>query len=111
MEYAEGVAQGRMGRRADEPDDISRKVTNAASEVREGITNFVDGVKNKIPGDAVRKMSDSACEVTDQVRGYIEDRGIRGLTADVTDVIRRYPTPALLCGVLIGVLLARPRGD
>lgn len=111
MDYAEGVAQGRMGRRGDEPDDISRKVSNAASEVREGITNFVEGVKQKIPGDAVRKMSDTACEVTDQIRGYIEDRGIRGLTDDVTDVIRRYPMPALLCGVLIGALLARPRGD
>ena len=111
MDYAEGVPQDRMGRREDEPDDIGRKVSNAASEVREGITNFVDGVKQKIPSDAVRKMSDTAGEVTDQVRGYIEDRGIRGLTDDVTDVIRRYPMPALLCGVLIGVLLARPRGD
>ena len=111
MDYAEGVAQGRIGGRGDETDDISRKITNAASEVREGITNFVDGVKKKIPGDAVRKMSDTACEVTDQVRGYIKDHGVRGLTDDVTDVIRRYPMPALLCGVLIGVLLAHPRGD
>ncbi len=43
MDYAEGVAQGRMGRREDERDDIGRKVSNAASEVRAGITNFVDG--------------------------------------------------------------------
>lgn len=56
-------------------------------------------------------MSETVSQVSDQVRGYIEDRGIRGLTDDVTDVIRRYPVPALLCGVLIGVLLARPRGD
>ena len=111
MDHAEGVNQNSIGRRVDEPDDISRKVSNAASEVREGITNFVEGVKQKIPGDAVRKMSATACEVTDQIRGYIEDRGIRGLTDDVADVIRRYPMPALLCGVLIGVLLARPRGD
>lgn len=111
MDKAEGVSQGRIGRRGDEPDDISRKVSNVASEVREGISNFVDGVKEKIPGDAVRKMSETVSQVSDQVRGYIEDRGIRGLTDDVTDVIRRYPVPALLCGVLIGVLLARPRGD
>ncbi len=61
MDYAEGVNQGRIGRREDELDDISRKLSNAASEVREGITNFVDGVKKKIPSDAVRKMSDTAC--------------------------------------------------
>ena len=112
MDYAEGVTQDRIGRREDElDDDISRKVSNAASGVREGITNFVDGIRKKIPGDAVRKVSDTACEVTDQFRGYIEYRGIRGLTNDFTDVIRRYPMPALLCGVLVGVLLARPRGD
>ena len=102
MDYTESVAEGRVDRGADEPDDISRKVINAASEVREGITHFVDGVKKKIPVDAVRKMSDTACEVTAHVREYIEDRGIRGFTNDVTDALRRYPMPALLCGVLIG---------
>ncbi len=114
------------GRSGDELGDINRKgnnvASNVASEVREGINKIVDGVKEKISTDAVRKVSETANQmgdqvrgyanqVGDQVRGYIEDRGMRGLAADATDVIRRYPVPAVVLGVLIGVLLARPRGD
>ena len=118
--------QGRTNRGGDEPGDINRKVnnvaSNVASEVREGITKIVDGVKEKLSTDAVRKVTETANQVGDQVRGYanqvgdqvrgyIEDRGMRGLAADTTDVIRRYPVPAVVLGILIGVLLARPRGD
>ena len=111
MDDAEGVSQGRLDRRGDGSNNVGRKVSNLASEAREGIINFVEGVKEKIPADAARKISETASQVTHQVRGYIEDRGIRGVKDDVTDVVRRYPVPALLCGVLIGVLLTRPRGD
>ena len=106
-----GASQGRFDPRSDMPDGVNRKASHLASEVRHGISKFVDGVKEKIPAHAVREVRETASQVSDQVRGYIEERGIRGLADDVTDVIRRYPMPALLCGVLIGILLARPRGD
>ena len=114
MNNAEG-GQGRIDRASDELGDVNRKVNNVAanvaSEVREGINKIVDGVKEKISTTTVRKVSETANQVGDQVRGYIEDRGMRGLAADATDVIRRYPVPAVVLGVLIGILLARPRGD
>jgi gas vesicle protein len=90
---------------------LTGKGAKVAADVREGISNFVDGVKEKMSGDAVRKVSEAAGKVKDQVRGYVEDRGIGGLADDVTDTIRRYPVSAMLCGILIGVLIARPRGD
>jgi hypothetical protein len=108
---AEGVFQGKLDSGGDGPHDIGGRVSNAASEARQGIINFVESAKSKIPADPVRKLSETASQVTQQVRGYIDDRGIRGLTDDVTDVVRRYPVPALLCGVLIGMLLARPGKD
>ena len=110
MNNAEGN-QGRIDRSGDELGDISRKGSNVASEVRDGIGKIVDGVKEKISTDAVRKVSETATQVSDQVRGYIEDRGMRGLADDAAAVIRRYPMPAVALGILIGVLLARPRGD
>ena len=109
MNNAEGT-QGRIDQSGDELGDIKRKASNVASEVREGFSKIVDDVKEKISTDAVRKVSETASHVSDSVKGYIEDRGMRGLAADATDVIRRYPVPALLLGVVIGALLARPRG-
>jgi hypothetical protein len=110
MNNTEG-SQGRIDGSGDELGDINRKATNIASEVREGISKIVDGVKERISTDAVRKVSETASQVSDQVRGYIDDRGMRGLANDATAVIRRYPVPAVVLGVLVGVLLARPRGD
>jgi hypothetical protein len=110
MNNAEG-SQGRIDRSGDELGDINPKGSNVASEVRDGIGKIVDGVKEKISTDAVRKVSETASQVSDQVKGYIEDRGMRGLADDATAVIRRYPVPAVVLGILIGVLLARPRGD
>ena len=111
MANAESGSQGIGAQTGNVADDLTRKAGNVASEVREGLSKIVDEVKDKIAGDAIRKVSETASQVSGQVRGYIEDRGVRGLADDVTDVIRRYPMPALLCGVLIGVLLARPRGN
>lgn len=78
-----------------------------AAEVRSGLSNVVDGVKEKISGESVRKLGEAA----GRIRNYVDDRGFQGVTDDVTKVIRQYPVPAMLFGILIGVLLARPRGD
>jgi hypothetical protein len=37
---------------------------------------------------------------------YLEDHGLKGIGADVTNLIRQNPVPALLVGVGIGALLA-----
>jgi hypothetical protein len=38
---------------------------------------------------------------------YLEDRGLDGIGADVTSIIRRHPVPALVIGFGIGILAAR----
>ena len=115
MANTEDFSRGNFSGSSEEKDinGLSGKAGKVAADVREGISNFVDGVKEKVSvsGDAVRKVTEAAGKVKDQVQGYVEDRGIGGLADDITDTIRRYPVSAMLCGILIGVLIARPRGD
>ena len=88
-------------------DKAAAATGKIAADVRTGFSSVVDKVKGKVTGDSVRKIGEAA----GTIRNYVDDRGIQGLTDDVTKVIRQYPVPAMLFGILIGVLLARPRGD
>jgi hypothetical protein len=100
----ETIDRGRINEATDKAATATGKIV---ADVRAGISNAVDGVKDKLSGDSVRKIGEAA----GKIKTYVDDRGIQGLTDDVTKVIRQYPVAALLCGVVIGVLLARPRGD
>lgn len=104
MANEETINRGRLTEATDKAATTTGKI---AAEVRSGFTNVVDGVKEKISGESVRKIGEAA----GKVRHYVDDRGIQGLTDDVTKVIRQYPVPAMLFGILIGMLLARPRGN
>lgn len=104
MSNEETINRGRINEATDKAATTAGKI---AADVRAGITNVVDGVKDKISGDSVRKIGETA----GKIRNYVDDRGIQGLSDDVTQVIRQYPVAAMVCGVLIGILLARPRGD
>ena len=88
-------------------DKAAAATGKIAADVHTGFSNVVDKVKEKFSGDPVRKIGEAA----GSIRNYVDDRGLQGLTDDVTKVIRRYPVPAMLFGILIGVLLARPRKD
>jgi hypothetical protein len=38
---------------------------------------------------------------------YLQEEGLQGIAADVTNMIRRNPVPAMLVGVAVGFLIAR----
>jgi hypothetical protein len=44
------------------------------------------------------------------VAAAVQDRGVQGLSEDLTGLIRRYPVPALLIGLGIGYVLGRSFG-
>jgi hypothetical protein len=100
----ETIQRGRLNEVTDKAATTGAKI---AADVRAGLSNVVDGVKDKISGDSVRKIGEAA----GKIRNYVDDRGVQGMSDDVTSVIRRYPVTAMLFGVVIGVLLARPRGE
>jgi len=55
----------------------------------------------------------AATVVTDTVAGaaaYLQEKGVQALPGDLARLIRRYPVPAVLIGLGIGLLLGRTLG-
>jgi len=61
-----------------------------------------------------QEMAGSAATVvTDTAAGvgtYVQEKGLQGLSDELTQLIRRYPVPALLVGLGIGFVIARTIG-
>jgi hypothetical protein len=49
----------------------------------------------------------AAADALERTGRYVEEEGLRGMTNDLAELIRRNPIPALLLGVGLGFLLAR----
>jgi hypothetical protein len=51
--------------------------------------------------------SESVADRLESGGRYIREEGLSGITEDLTEMVRRNPVPALLCGVALGFMLAR----
>jgi hypothetical protein len=60
----------------------------------------------EVAGAAATTVTDTAAEAGT----YLQDRGVEGLSEDLTGLIRRHPVPALLIGLGIGYVLGRSFG-
>jgi hypothetical protein len=95
-------------------------VTSAAQGVASSVTETVGTAATKaqeMAGSAATKAQEiagsAATVVTDTAAGvgtYVQEKGLQGLSEDLTQLIRRYPVPALLVGLGIGFVLARTIG-
>jgi hypothetical protein len=86
------------GQRADE----------ATASVGHGIRSFAGALREKLPHEGMLgSASSTVADTLDRSGRYLEEEGLRGLASDVTDLVRRYPIPALLIGLGIGYLIAR----
>jgi hypothetical protein len=73
--------QSSVGRLNDVTDKAATTGARIAADVRAGLSNVVDGVKDKISGDSVRKIGEAA----GKIRNYVDDRGVQGMSDDVTE--------------------------
>jgi uncharacterized protein YjbJ (UPF0337 family) len=99
--YTRERAQQEVDRRLQEhgqkPSGVTARVTGAAQEAASRVT----------------ETAATAAAVTDTAAGagtYLQDRGVEGLSEDLTGLIRRHPVPALLIGLGIGYVLGRSFG-
>jgi uncharacterized protein YjbJ (UPF0337 family) len=111
--YPRERAQQEVDRRLQEYTEksagVAATVTSAAQDVTSRVTETVGTAATK----AQEMAGSAATAVTDTVAGvgtYIQDKGVQGLSGDLTELIRRYPVPALLIGLGIGFVLGRSVG-
>ena len=111
--YPRERAQQEVDRRIQEYQDksagVAATVTGAAQDVASRVTEVAGTAATK----AQEMAGSAATAVSDTVAGvgsYVQDKGVQGLSADLTTLIRRYPVPALLIGLGIGFVLARTLG-
>jgi uncharacterized protein YjbJ (UPF0337 family) len=111
--YPRERAQQEVDRRLQEYTDksagVAATVTSAAHDVASRVTETVGTAATK----AQEMAGSAATAVTDTVAGvgtYVQEKGLQGLSGDLTDLIRRHPVPALLVGLGIGFVLGRSVG-
>jgi uncharacterized protein YjbJ (UPF0337 family) len=111
--YTRERAQQEVDRRLQEYGEktagVTATVTGAAQDVASRVTETAGTAATKaqeVAGAAATTVTDTAAGVG----SYVQDRGVQGLSEDLTGLIRRYPVPALLIGLGIGFVLGRSLG-
>jgi uncharacterized protein YjbJ (UPF0337 family) len=112
--YSRERAQQEVDRRLQEhgqkPSGVTARVTGAAQEAASRVTETAGTAAAR----AQEAAGAAATAVTDTAAGMaaaVQDRGVQGLSEDLTGLIRRYPVPALLIGLGIGYVLGRSFGN
>ena len=111
------AAQGMASRVSETAGTAATKAQEVAGSAATAVTGAAQGVAARVSetaGTAATKAQEvagsAATAVTETVAGvgtYVQDKGVQGLSGDLTELIRRYPVPALLVGLGIGFVLAR----
>jgi uncharacterized protein YjbJ (UPF0337 family) len=108
-ERAQQEVEGRLQEYGGRTAGVAAAVTSAAQGVASSVTETVGTAATK----AQEMAGSAATAVTDTAAGvgtYVQEKGLQGLSEDLTQLIRRYPVPALLVGLGIGFVLARTIG-
>ena len=108
-ERAQQEVDQRLQEHGERTAGVAATVTSTAQDVASSVAETAGTVATK-----VQEMAGAvATTVTATVAGagtYLQEKGVEGLSADLTELIRRYPVPALLIGLGIGWLLSRTLG-
>jgi len=130
VDEAQAVAKKAGSHLRDEAETIGAKASSVATQAADKVKNAASYVGEKAEqatgavgagmeslGSTIRShepekgfLHNAGEAVADKLEGaghYLENQGLKGIGADVTNLIRRNPIPALLVGVGLGFLLAR----
>jgi hypothetical protein len=108
--YPRERAQQEVDRRLQEYTDRSAGVTATMTGAAQDVASRVAETAGTAAATAQEMAGSAATAVTDTAAGvgaYVQEKGLQGLSGDLTDLIRRYPVPALLVGLGIGFVLGR----
>jgi hypothetical protein len=111
--YPRERAQQEVDRRLQEYTDKSAGVAATASSAAQDVAARVTETGGTAATKAQELAGSAVTAVTDTVAAvgaHVQEKGLQGLSGDLTDLIRRYPVPALLIGLGIGYVLGRSVG-
>jgi hypothetical protein len=93
---------------SDVASQAGHKAEEATTNVGHSIRSLAGTLREKLPHEGMLGTASSAvADSLDRSGRYIEEEGLQGIASDVTDLVRRYPIPALLIGLGLGYLIAR----
>jgi hypothetical protein len=87
---------------------IGQKAEDATAAVGRGVENLAGTVRDSGPQSGM--LGSATRSVADTLEGagkYLEDKNLSGMMDDMTGLIKRNPTPAVLLGLGIGFLIGR----
>lgn len=87
---------------------IGGKAEYAAVAVGAGMESLGETIREHSPKEGI--LGNASYAVSDRLESgghYLEEKGLKGIGEDVTNMIRSNPVPALLVGIGLGFLLAK----
>jgi uncharacterized protein YjbJ (UPF0337 family) len=109
-EHAQQEVDRRLQEYTAKSAGVAATMTNAARDVAARVTESGGTAATKaqeLAGSATTAVADTVAGVGP----HVQEKGLQGLSGDLTDLIRRYPVPALLVGLGIGFVLGRSVGQ
>ena len=97
------------------PNDPMSSVASAVDDKRESIASGIDSAASALRakaeslpgGERMSRVAHGSAEAMEKAAEYVRDQDLRGMLADVQQVIKRTPGVVLLTAVAFGFLVAR----
>lgn len=99
----------RLGQNADEAtSSIGEKADKAAEAIGSGMESLGETIRKLAPKDGILGTAGQvASDALHSGSQYLEENGLKGVSEDMTKLIRNNPVPAVLVGIGFGFLLAK----
>lgn len=107
-ERAKEMASSAAGTARDVASNIGHRAEDATSAVGGGMKSLAGTIREHTPHEGtLGSASSGVAKALERGGEYLQEEGLSGMAEDVTNLVRRYPIPALLIGIGLGFLLAR----
>jgi hypothetical protein len=87
---------------------VGQRTEDASAAVGSRLRSLGDTVRARGPeGGMAGDASEAVADSLERGGRYLQEEGVKDVAEDVTNLIRRYPIPALLIGLAAGYLVAK----
>jgi homoserine kinase len=108
LDTAKDVASNVAGKAKDMASTVGNKAEDATHAVGSGMQSLAGTMRENMPhGGMLGSATSSIASGLDSTGRYLKEEGLSGIADDMTNLVRRNPLPAMLCGVALGFILAR----